>query len=121
MSTLGTTTRSIQAYINQFRLEKKRVLSKEILENRGDTRKLYSIIRSLIGTNRNNPMPSGTEQMLANSFSDFFHEKILRIRNQLTDFPKYVPERRCIPPLHQFKEITMEEVKRCVMSAPQVL
>ncbi len=84
--------------------------------SRGNTRHLYSLIRSLTGTVPDNPMPPGTEKHLADSFSDFFLQKIDKIRSQLADYPQYKPAlHQGIVPLTEFHPVSREQVKKCIM------
>ena len=63
-------------------------------EYKGDTKKLYSLVRYLTGTKVQNPMPDNTgDEKLANDFADYFIEKIQKIWDDLgDDYPKFKPK-----------------------------
>ena len=68
-------------YNAMIREEKLKSTSGKVEECKGDTRKLYSLVRYLTGTKVQNPMPSSTgDKELANDFADYFIEKIQKIR-----------------------------------------
>ena len=49
----------------------------KVEECKGDTKKLYSLVRYLTGTKAPNPMPDSTgDKKLANDFADYFKQKI---------------------------------------------
>ena len=76
-------------YNAMIREEKLKSTSGKVEECKGDTRKLYSLVRYLTGTKVQNPMPSSIgDKKLANDFADYFIEKIQKIRDDLDDNPK---------------------------------
>ena len=66
------------------------VFSTKVSECETDTKKLYSLIRYLIGTTTSNPLPpSSSDEELANEFADYFMNKIQSIRDRLDTHSKY--------------------------------
>ena len=77
-----------------IREEKSKSTSGKCEECKGDTKKLYSLVRYLTGTKVQNPMPDNTgDEKLANDFPNYFIEKILKIWDDLDDYPKFKPKR----------------------------
>ena len=57
-----------------------------------DTKKLYKIINNITGTKEDNPMPLGDSDMeIAQSFVEYFMEKIDKIRDKFECVPPYSP------------------------------
>ncbi len=52
-------------------------LCDKVIECGQNSKKLYALVNSICGTLRQNPLPESTsEQVLAESFADFFLQKI---------------------------------------------
>ena len=69
---------------------KQETLGNEIAECGNNTKKLYSLVKHLIGTTSNNPLPKhNNEETLANEFAVFFIGKIKKIRQDLDNKPEY--------------------------------
>ena len=84
-----------------------------------DTHKLYSLVNSLIGSTNVNPMPDhqGSDEELAEGFSEFFMEKITKIRQGLDIYLKYDPPyRQGLNYLHEFDRMSNEEVLLVIKS-----
>ena len=90
--------------------------SKKVDECKGDTKKLYSLVRYLTGTKAQNPMPDNTgDEKLANNFADYFIQKIQKIQDNLDDYPKFKPRRNStITPLNNFELTTADEVTKII-------
>ena len=104
-------------YNAMIREEKLKSKSGKVEECKGDTRKLYSLVRYLTGTKVQNPMPSCTgDKKLANDFADYFIEKIQKIWDDLDANPKFKPTRNStITPLKIFEPTTVDEVTTTIM------
>ena len=77
-----------------IREEKLKSTSGKVEECKGDTKKLYSLVRYLTGTKVQNLMPDNTrDEKLANDFADYFIEKIQKIWDNLDDYQKFKPKR----------------------------
>ena len=72
----------------------------------------------MAGTTMENPMPdSKSDSDLVNEFADYFSNKILKIRESLDQYKKYDSRTYdLVPPLRQFKELSEEQVKKCINS-----
>ena len=65
-----------------------KTVSIKIEECSHDTRKLFQLVNHLTGHKPDNPLLArGTKQELANEFTDFFIQKIIKIREELDDYP----------------------------------
>ena len=95
-----------------IREEKLKSTSGKVEECKGDTKKLYSLVRYLTGTKVQNPMPNNTgDEKLANDFADYFIENFQKIQDDLDDNPKFKPKRNStITPLKIFEPTTADEV-----------
>ena len=59
-------------------------LSEKIDECNKDTKKLYSLINNLTGSKTKNSMlDAESDEALANTFADYFMEKISKIKDEL--------------------------------------
>ena len=57
-------------------------ISTKVSESKTDTKKLYNLIRYLIGTTTSNPLPSSSsDEELAYEFADYLMNKIQSIRD----------------------------------------
>ena len=95
-----------------IREEKLKSTSGKVEECKGVTKKLYSLVRYLMGTKVQNLMPDNTgDEKLANDFADYFIEKIQKIQDDLDDYPKFKPKRNStITSLKIFEPTTADEV-----------
>ena len=107
--------KQIQCY-DKRREEKMKSTSEKVDECKGDTKKLYSFVRYLMGTKAQNPMPDITgDEKLANDFADYFIEKIQKIQDNLDDYPKFKPRRNStITPLNNFEPTTADGVTKII-------
>ena len=59
-------------------------MSEEILNVKGDTKKLYQVVNGITGILKENPLPhEESDIVLANKFADFFLEKIWKTETEL--------------------------------------
>jgi hypothetical protein len=94
------------------------VYSQAILQCEHDSRRLFNTISGLLGQAKQNPMPNREPTLLANDFANFFIRKITKIRNDLAEYPLYVPEAIHIDShLSQFCEMTDEDIRSIVRSS----
>ena len=57
-----------------------------------DTQKLYALVNNLLGTRKENSLPStDSPEELAENFTNFFFEKVEKIQQELNSYSKYVP------------------------------
>ena len=76
-----------------------------------DTKKLYQLMNNMCGTVKQNPMPeTSSELALADSFADYFFQKIVTIRETLKNEKEYSPVGECEGFLSSFEIFSEEEV-----------
>ena len=95
------------------------VVNEKVLECGTDTHKLYSLVNSLTGATITNPMPDhqGSDEELADQFSEFFMDKITKIRQGLDIYPKYdPPHRQGLNHLEEFNRMCEDEVLLVIKS-----
>ena len=98
-------------------LEAKTACHSEVKDCRGDTKGLYKMVNTLMGTSSNNPLPDHTnDKDLAEEFADFFMDKIQKIRDNLTENQKYKPTRKSISRLAEFRPFNQMQVKKIILS-----
>ena len=106
-------------YKNALREAKLLVVSEKVVECGTDTHKLYSLVNSLTGATITNPMPDhqGSDEELADQFSEFFMDKITKIRQGLDIYPKYDPPyRQGLNHLEEFSRMCEDEVMLVIKS-----
>lgn len=102
-------------YFNALKREKRHTLSEKVKESKGDSKKLYRIIKELTGSRTENPMPPvDNENTLADQFADHFMNKIARIRDSLKTYENYKPARKNVPSFECFVELTEDEIKKLI-------
>ena len=88
-------------------------MSNKVIECGTDTRKLYSLLNGLIGLRTHNPLPDNrTNDELAEEFATFFMSKIIKIHDDLNNYPKYSPVANNPPQFDQYEETTEEEMPK---------
>ena len=98
---------------------KMEVISNKVKECRSDSQKLYALVNNLLGTKASNPLPeSNSDEDLDEEFAEFFLSKVLKIRDSLTHYPKYVVTDKDQPKLNTFRGLNEEEVLSIIMSMP---
>ena len=77
--------------------QKNACYSEQVKDCRGDTKGLYKMVNTLMGTSSNNHLPNhANNKDLAEEFAAFFMDKIQKIRGNLTENPIYKPTRKSI-------------------------
>ena len=91
--------------------------SAQVRDCRDDTKELYKLVNTLMGTTSSNPLPNHTnDKDLAEEFAYFSMDKIQRIRDNLTENPVYQPTRKNISRLAGFRPFNQTEVKKIILS-----
>ena len=81
-------------YNHRLRAAKRIKLSNMVNECGNDIGQLYRIIDQVTGRNMDNPMSSNIPmEELTEKFADFFLDKIVRLRNELSEIDLYEPSR----------------------------
>ena len=102
--------------LNKMKTE---VISNKVKECGSDSQKLYALVNNLLGTKVSNLLPeSNSDEKLAEEFAEFFLSKVLKIRDSIKHYPKYVVTDKNQPKLNTFRDLNEEEVLSIVMSMP---
>ena len=102
--------------LNKMKME---VRSNKVKECGSDSQKLYALVNNLLGTKGSNPLPeSNSDEDLAEEFAEFFLSKVLKIRDSLTHYLKYVVTDKDQPKLSMFRGLNEEEVLSIIISMP---
>ena len=95
------------------------VINNKVLECGPDMRKLYAVVNGLLGTTECNPLPEcHSDDELAKSFASFFLDKIKKICDNLDSHPLFVPDKRNIPGLTEFKPMSDKEILKVINEMP---
>ena len=77
------------------------------------TKIVFQLVNHLIGHKPDNPPPTrDTDKEITNEFADFFIQKIIKIRDELDDYPFYQPSNSDVSKFNSFNEIGQDCVKR---------
>ena len=96
---------------------KRKIISKQVLDCQYNSKKLYTLVNNLTGRTGVNPIPQdGSETSLPNRFADFFLSKIQKIRDNLSGVPLYHPRVRDVSKLNNFEELSHSDVYKILMS-----
>ena len=87
--------------------------SAQVRDCKGDMKKLYKLVNTLMATHSPNHI---NDKLMADEFTDFFMNKIQKIRDNLNENPVYQPMRKSIPSLTEFRPFTQTEVRKIIFS-----
>ena len=88
-------------------------ISKKIEEYESDSSQLCQLVNHLTNCKMENPLPSrNTDKELADEFADYFIWKIVKIRNELDEYPIYYPSNSNVPKLSNFNELDQDQVEK---------
>ena len=80
-----------------MRNTKTKIISGKIIELRGDTKNLYSLVYQLTRNENENPIPEReNDEDLANQFADYFMNKIQTICNSLKECKNSIQDQTMI-------------------------
>jgi hypothetical protein len=85
---------------------------------KGNTKKLYAVVRGLMGKQQSNPLPErSSDAALAQEFANYFTTKIEKIRNDLQHVPRYEPSGMCTTLMSDFIALSEDNVKKLVLNS----
>ena len=97
---------------------KRDVISSKVMDCGKDTQKLYTLVNNLLGTRKDNSLPStDSPEELAENFANFFFEKVEKIQQELNNYSKYVSPVRKTPEFN-FVPLTKKEVLSIIRGMP---
>ena len=104
-------------YNRLFIYKKRQLITKQVIDSKGDNKKLYKLMAHLTGARTDNPLPPhDSDESLANQFADYFITKIDRIRDNFSQTPVLIPETTDIPTFQRFAPLTTEQVTNLISS-----
>ena len=92
-----------------------------VAQNKGNTKELFRVVNKLLGKTAATPLPANKSPAeLAGMFSDFFVQKIVKIRNSIcTDSPvPNVPSNATHCSFLTFESVTIEQVRKLITGSP---
>jgi len=92
-----------------------------ISEHHDDTKQLFNITNKLLGKKNESPLPSGSDKDIATMFSDYFIEKIDKIRDSIPsdNIDLNIPPPTAVTSsLIEFQSVSEQEVTKIIMSSP---
>ena len=93
-------------------------INKLVIDCDHNVKKLFDLVSNLTGSKTENPMPnSESDKVLANTFADFFLEKIDKIRKDLMQHPSYIPTKSNCQEFNEFIPLDELEVKKIIMNS----
>ena len=76
-------------------------------------KELYKLVNTLMGTTWSNPLPNHTNnKLLADKFTDFFMNKIQKIRNNLIENPVYQPKEKAYPAILNSDHLLKQKLEK---------
>ena len=99
---------------------KKNEVSGKVQDYSKDAKKLYKYITKITNSTKLNPLPeNANNEVLAEEFADYFHTKIMNIRENLSNIENYKPDcNESIPLLKSFAPMTQKEISLIINSMP---
>jgi len=112
-------------YIKEAATAKSSFYQSVISDAEGNVKKLYSVTSKLLGREKENPLPSCSNDVdLANDFLQYFSNKIKKLRAQLDNIPSETEDQLyntqshpCISRLKQFKSLSETDVKKLILNS----
>ena len=94
---------------------RKEDISTKIAACEQDTKKLHTLVNKIVGHTSENSMPKhDSNNQLAEEFANYFMDKIKKIRDNLEQYPKYIPSVRKVESFSNFRPMTEDEVSTII-------
>ena len=91
----------------------KRLISKQVIDSKGNTKKLYKLTAHLVRINTDNPLPlHDNDESFTNHFAEYLISKINKSHENFTGIPAFVPEVMDTPTLKKFAPLTPSQVTK---------
>ena len=95
--------------------KKRQLISKQVIDSKGNTKKLYKLTAHLAGINMDNPVPLyDNDESLTNHFADYFISKVDKIHEKFIGIPAIVPKVMDTPTLKTFAPLTPSPVTNLI-------
>ena len=104
-------------YRNLLKHTKKEILNSQVIEAKGNTKRLYQLFNNMTGKSIHNPFPENiSDQNMAEKFADYFLNKIQCIREALSHVPTYSSGTQVDCRLSKFLPLTSDQVRKIIFS-----
>ena len=105
------------SYYYKLNAKKKDTIRAKINDCTNDSTKVHKLINNLTKPREEQPWPEHKDdKSLANKFTSYFEDKILKIRKVLETTPPYTAEQQAVPRLTRLAPMTEEEVHKVIVS-----
>ena len=105
------------SYYHKLNAKKKDTIRAKINDCTNDSRKFHKLINNLTKPREEQPWPEYKDnKSLANEFTSYFEDKILKIRKGLETTPPYMAEQQAVQRLTRLAPMTEEEVHKVIVS-----
>ena len=102
-------------YRSILRMARWEVISSKVAECKANVKSLYNLVNNITGGVKENPLPEcEDDKCLADTFADYFIEKIQKIRDALVDQPLYAPIDQEVPTIEEFIQFTEEDIGKII-------
>ena len=89
--------------------KKRQLITKQVMDSKGNNKKVYKLMAHLSGIRTDNPLPPhNSDESLANHFADYFISKIDKIQENFSQTPVFISEATDIPTFQKFAPHTAE-------------
>ena len=106
-------------YKTMLKFKKNDCIHRIIKAISNNTRKLFKLVNEITGCNKPNPMPDApNDKELAESFVQFFKQKLDDIWHQFQHIPQYKVPPKDTPTLKSFTTITENDLLKLIMEMP---
>ena len=86
------------------------VISSKVVECKANVKSLYNLVNNITGGVKENSLPEcKDDKCLADTFADYFIEKIQKIQEALDDQPLHTPTDQEVPTIEEFIQFTEED------------
>ena len=92
-------------------------ISTKVAECKSDIKSLYNLVNNITGGVKQNPLPKcKNDKCLADTFADYFIDKIQKIREVLDSQTLYDPIDQEAPTIEEFSPFTEEDIEEIIAS-----
>ena len=102
-------------YRSIFKKARCKAISSKVAECKSNIKSLYNLVNNITGGVKENPLPEcKNDKCLANTFADYFIEKIKKIREALDSQTLYDPIDQEVPTIEEFLPFTEEDIEEII-------
>ena len=109
---LSTEKKKYRSILRKARCES---ISSKVAECKSNVKSLYNLVNNITGGVKENPLPEcKDDKCLANTFADYFIEKIQKIWEALYNQTLYSPIDQEVPTIEEFIQFTEEDIEEII-------